>query len=191
MSNSQENIISLQIHQSQLDSLYSAFLNSFFENNAKQMVDLIYRTIQVPFRQKDEQLVILILDKRRQGIITALLIKIHSGSNIQSIETIPLNLQLNGHYLSDLFKVPSSEFSSAVELAKNLLEAKFGDIWTLIALDFNQISKLYTLLNFEPTKELIGKIARSFIDRIKEEKIKLLPVPEVVKAIEKILNSGL
>lgn len=75
MSNIQDNVISLQIHQSQLDSLYSAFLNSFFENNAKQMVDLLYRTIQVPFRQKDEQLVILILDKRRQGIITALLIK--------------------------------------------------------------------------------------------------------------------
>jgi len=187
MHNSQENIISLKIHQSQLDSLYNTLLSSFFESSAKQMVDLLYNTIRIPFQKIDEQLAIIILDKRRQAIITALLIKIHSGGNIQSIETIPLDLNLNGRQLSDLFKLQSVKSSNIAELAKELLETNFGNLWTLLILDFNQIIKLYNLLNFEPTKEIIGKLIRSFIDRIKDEKIKLFPLPEIIDSLEKII----
>lgn len=184
MSDSQENIITVRIHQSQLDSLWNALLTSFLEDNAKQMVDLLYHTIQTPFQKKGEQLAIVILDKRRRGIIAAFLIKIGIGGSIQSIETIPLDLTLNGYVLSDLFKVQELY---PLKLIKELLETNFGNLWTLCALDLIQISKLFDLLNFEPTKELIGKVTSSFIDRMKKEKIKLFPVPEVIKALEKIL----
>ena len=187
MNNSNENLISLKIHQSQLDSLYNLLLNSFFDSDIKQMLDLINRTIRVPFWKKDEQLAIVILDKRRQEIIIALLIKIHSGGTIQSIQTIPLDITLNGYKLSDLFKLKSIEFSETIERVKELLEDKFGNLWTLLIVDFIQITKLYHLLNFEPSKELIGKILHSFIDRIKDEKIKLLPVPEIIDDLERIL----
>jgi len=179
-------IITLKIHQSQLDSLYNLFLHSFLESNIRQMVDLLYRTVRVPFRKRDEQLVIIILDKRRQGITAAFHLKMQSGGNIQSIDTLPLDLILNEHKLADLFRVPSPEFSRAAELVQSLLETHFGNLWTVLILDFTQIAKFFTLLNFEPTKESIGKIVRSFLDRVKDKKIKLLPIPAVINALEKL-----
>ena len=153
MNASEDPVITLKIHQSQLDSLYTSFSHSFLESNIRQMVDLLFRTIRVPFRKRDEQLVIIILDKRRQGIIAAFQVKIQSGGNIQSLETIPLNLILNGQKLADLFRVPQSEFTRAAESAQSLLKTHFGSVWTMLILDFNQIAKLFTILNFEPTKE--------------------------------------
>jgi hypothetical protein len=186
MKASEDPIITLKIHQSQLDSLYTLFSHSFLERTVRQMVDLLYRTVRVPFRTHDDQLVIIILDQRRQGIIAAFHVKIQSGGSLQSLETIPLDLTLNGHKFGDLFKAPASPFPQAAELTQSLLDAHFGNLWTVLILDFNQISKLISLLNFEPTKESIGKIARRFLDRVKDEKIKLLPIPDIIDALEKL-----
>ncbi len=182
-----DKIINLKIHQSQFDAIYQMILNSFFEGDTKRLVDLLYRTVKVPFRNKGAQLAVILLDKRRQGIVAAFLIKLHSGGDIESIESISINLTNNGIILSKLFKVKTTEFSQAVTHAKSLLESKFGKLWTLIVLDFIQISKIYNLLDFEPTKALFGKVARRVVDRIKDEKIKLVPIPEVVTAIERII----
>lgn len=182
----EDTIITLKIHQSQLDSLYTSFSHSFLESNIRQMVDLLYRTVRVPFRKQDEQLVIIILNERRQGIIVAFQVKILSGGNIQSLETIPLDLILNGQKFADLFRVPQSDFARAAESAQSLLKIHFGSLWTVLILDINQIVKLFAILNFEPTKESIGKIARSFLDRVKNEKIKLIPVPAIINALENL-----
>ena len=186
MNASEDTIITLKIHQSQLDSLYTLFSHSFLESTLRQMVDLLYRTVRVPFRKHDDQLVIIILDQRHQGVTAAFHIKTQSSGNIQSLETIPLDLTLGEHKFANLFKVPLTAFPQAAELAQSLLEAHFGNLWTVLILDFNQISKLFSLLNFEPTKESIGKIARSFLDRVKDERIKLLPIPAVINALEKL-----
>jgi hypothetical protein len=183
----EDHIINIKIHQSQFDELYKILLDTFLESDSRQMVDMLYRTVWVPFRQRGDQLVILLLDKRRQGIIAGFLIKLLLNRRIQSIESIPLNLSHSGQILSEVFKIKASLFQQAAEEAKSILQARYGSLWTLIILDILQISKLYNLLNFEPTKELIGKVAKTIIDRIKDEKIKLLPLPEVVNAIEKIL----
>jgi hypothetical protein len=185
MTTPEDPIITLRIHQSQLDSLYTLFSHSFLENN-RQMVDLFYRTVRVPFHKGEEQLVLILLDKRRQRITAAFHLKIQSDGNIQILETIPLDLLLNEHKFADLFRGPRSEFTRAAKLAQSLLETHFGHLWTVLILDFNQIAKLLTFFNLELTKESIGKIARSFLDRVKEEKIKLLPIPPVIDALEKL-----
>lgn len=187
MADLEDKIITFKIHQSQFDALYQMILKSFFEGDTKRIVDLLYRTVKVPFRNKGNQLAAILLDKRRQGIVAAFMIKLHPGGDINSIETIPLDLTIDEIPLSTIFKVKATEFPQAVTQVKTLLEGKYGPLWTLIVVDFIQISKIYNLLDFEPTKALIGKVARRVIDRIKDEKIKLDPIPEVVTALERII----
>ncbi len=187
MNDEKDNLITLKIHQKQFDALYRMLLDTIFEGDTKRMVDLLYRTIRVPFRKKGDQLALILLDKRRQRITAAFLIKLKVGGDIQSIETIPFNLSYGEHIFSEIFQVKSSEFSHTTELAKTILEQIYGKLWTLIIVDFIQISKLYFKLDFEPTKELVGKIVKTIIDRIKEGKISLSPIPEVVNAIERIV----
>lgn len=187
MDEKEDDIITIKIHQSQFDLLYSELLNTLFEGDVKQMVDVLYRTVRVPFRNKDGQLAIIILDRRRQKIIAAFHIKMRAGGNIQSIESIPLDLSSDGQILSDTFKVKHTEFPEALERARILLQNEHGELWTLIVVDFIQIAKLYSLLDFEPTKQLVGKVTKTALDHIKQGKIKLIPVPEVVNALERIV----
>ncbi|HUX99551.1 MAG TPA: hypothetical protein VMV49_08365 [Candidatus Deferrimicrobium sp.] len=187
MTDVQDHIINIKIHQDQFDLLYKGLLDIVFESDPKRMVELLYKTILVPFQMKGDQLAIILLDNRRQGIVAAFRVVIQPGGTVQSIETIPLSLTYNDHRLADIFKVKSSEFSKAVELAKSILQTNYGALWTLLVIDFLQISKLFRLLDVEPTKELIGKIARTFLASVREEKIKLEPIPEVVKALERIV----
>lgn len=179
--------IEISLHQSQFDALYQMFLTSFFEGDTKRMVDVLYRTVKVPFRNKGDQFAVIVLDKRRQGVVAAFLIKMRSGGNIESMQTIPLSLTINEKPLSELFKVKSTEFPQAVLEVKSLIEAHFGPLWTLLVLDFIHISKIYNLFDFEFSKQLLGKVIRRTIDLIKEEKIKLTPIPEVITAIERII----
>ncbi len=180
-------IITVNIHRNQFETLTKMLLETLFETDTKHLIDLILRTIRIPFQKNNNQLALILLDQRRRGIVAAFLLKFQLGGHLQSIDTIPLELSAKGITLSEVFKIQSTEISNALENLKSLLEVTYGNLWTLIVADFNQISKLFFLLNFEPTKETVGRVAKTVIAQLKDGKIKLTPLPEVIAALEKII----
>jgi hypothetical protein len=162
------------------------------DDDAQAMMETLIRSLSTQLA-KGAKMAILLLDESQTNLIGAFLLQIGPGGipripdGIESIESIDLNLGNDTNKLKDLFKAGVTR--DAAKIASQIIEGRYGALWTTVVIDVKKISELFDTLYPGGVKgDSVGKIVRMTLDKSSKGEILLEPIPGFITTLQKIFG---
>lgn len=162
------------------------------DKEVQAQIDTLIRASSIPL-VRGAQIAVLLLDENRSNLLGALLVRIGEGGipripdGIESMITMDLNLENQGNTLKDVCKAGTAR--EAAKIASQIIESKYGKLWTTILLDVEKVKELFdAVYPIGMTVDLLGKSVRMGLDKCSKDEIVFEPVPGFLATLQKIFG---